>query len=105
MTHVQHNPNPWPVDLPEYRDETGRVWPTTHVEAHADVTWPIRIAGFEGFPEPEPPAEAAPGPEPAEQATDAQGPDTPGDTPTATAAVPSRKSKSAAAPADGGKEA
>jgi hypothetical protein len=106
MTYAQRNPNPWPVALPEYRDEDGQVWPTTRVEAGAEVSWPIRIAGFDGFPEPQPVTAPVPATQEPEQ-TDAPAdageaqPDAPAET---APAQKTTRSKSAAAAA-GGKEA
>jgi hypothetical protein len=104
MTYVQRNPNTWPATLPEVRDEDGRVWPTTEVPPGGEVTWPQRIAGFEGFPEHEPAPALPESDTPAEPAAAAE-PDKHDATDTAVPVKTSAKSKGAAAAAAGGKEA
>lgn len=45
--YVYRNTFPHPVDLNEYRDKSGRIWPDTRVEPGGEVTWPIPIGGLE----------------------------------------------------------
>jgi hypothetical protein len=67
----QRNTWPWPVDVPEYRDDDGVIWPATGVDGGAVIDRPTPLVGF--TPEPE----AAPEPPPAKPTKKAAAPATP----------------------------